>query len=152
LERQENTLKNNYADTVIATEFFEHISNIEKVLLEINRVLKKNGILYFTVPFIWPLHETPYDQYRYTPYSLSRHFKNSGFTKIKILPLGGYNATLAQILCIWLYNRQINPKYRLIHQIFYAIIKKLIQKDESLNTNILIDGSIPIGFYGYIQK
>lgn len=60
--------KDNTFDTVIATEFLEHYHETESIFLEIKRVLKPNGILFFTVPFLWPLHEVPYDEFRFTPF------------------------------------------------------------------------------------
>jgi ubiquinone/menaquinone biosynthesis C-methylase UbiE len=145
-------IKSNTVDTVISTEFFEHISNIEVVLKEIHRILKKGGVLFFTVPFIWPLHEVPYDQYRYTPYSLTRHFNNSKFLKIEILPMSGHNAALAQMLCIWLYKSQILQNNSFINLFFFLLINKLIQKDESITFNEYSNNSIPIGFYGVVYK
>lgn len=45
----------NYFSTIICNSSFEHIPNIDEVLKESARVLKKNGNMYFTVPTnIWP--------------------------------------------------------------------------------------------------
>ncbi|MEI6462679.1 MAG: methyltransferase domain-containing protein [bacterium] len=147
-------------DTIIATEFFEHIYNIEIVLKEIYRVLKKGGIFYFTVPFIWPLHETPYDEYRYTPFSLTRHLNKSGFKKITIKVLGNYYASLAQMLCIWIENVKNNTRSktkRFILEIFekcvlFPIIKFLLTKDKRINTGDYGENTMPTGFYGLIRK
>ena len=40
----------NYFSTIICNSSFEHIPNIDEVLKESARVLKKNGNMYFTVP------------------------------------------------------------------------------------------------------
>lgn len=89
-------------DCVMATEFLEHYAEPEKILNEIRRVLKPGGRFYATVPFIWNLHEIPYDEYRYTPYSLKRHLKNAGYENIEIKPLGGWNRSFAQMIGLWL--------------------------------------------------
>ena len=94
-------------DCAIATEVFEHCPELEVVLKEIWRVLKPGGILFFTVPFLWNLHEVPYDEYRYTPFSLQRHLKNSGFSTIEIKALGGWDASLAIILGLWTRRRYL---------------------------------------------
>ena len=75
---------------------------------EIHRVLKPGGLLFFTVPFLWPLHEVPFDQYRYTPYALERHLTNSGFRNIKLEAMGGWDASLGQMLGLWVRRRQMN--------------------------------------------
>jgi SAM-dependent methyltransferase len=153
-------LEDGEINTVIATELFEHLSNIEIVLEDIYRVLAKDGGLFFTVPFIWPLHETPHDEYRYTPYSLKRILEKAGFNDISITPLGGYNASLAQMLGIWIYNHRnkLNSifKKRLFEKfekcVLYPIIKKLLKKDSTLSTDSYGENSMPTGFYGYAKK
>lgn len=153
-------IENEKIDTIIATEFFEHISNIDSVLMEMNRILSKKGILFFTVPFIWPLHETPNDENRFTPYSLEKIFKKAGFREIKISPLGGYNASLAQMLCIWInnYRSEHFSRFRMflfkkIEKYFlYPIIEKLLNVDNKLNNNSYGENAMSTGFYGYARK
>src|SRR5689334_12356494 len=43
----------NSFDSVFATEVFEHVFNLDEILVEINRVLKKHGKLLITLPFVW---------------------------------------------------------------------------------------------------
>jgi len=92
-------------DSVIATEVFEHCPDPETVMKEIWRVLKPGGILFFTVPFLWNLHETPNDEYRYTPFSLERHLAQAGFSHIEINAMGGWDAALAQMIGLWTRRR-----------------------------------------------
>ena len=66
-------------DGVLASEVFEHVFDIDASLREIHRVLKPGGYLLITCPFIWPLHEEPYDYARYTPYALETILANAGF-------------------------------------------------------------------------
>lgn len=48
---------NNYFMTIVCNSTFEHITNLPQVLSETSRVLKKGGMLYFTVPTdIWPTY------------------------------------------------------------------------------------------------
>ena len=75
-------------DCVIATELFEHLPHPEQVFREIHRVLKPHGLLFFTIPFLWPLHDVPNDQYRYTPFSLTRLLCSAGFTEINLKSMG----------------------------------------------------------------
>jgi len=153
-------LTSNTVDSIIATEFFEHISNIDQILLECFRVLKRNGIIFFTIPFLWPLHETPHDQYRYTPYSLERLLKNAGFRNITIKTLGSYHASLAQMICIWLNGvmmdiHNITKKRIFIFTqklVFYPIIRYLLKKDCTLNSSFYGENTMSPGFYGYARK
>jgi SAM-dependent methyltransferase len=94
-------LEDNSVDSALATEVLEHCPEPEVVLKEAWRVLRPGGALFLTVPFLWPLHGVPYDEYRYTPFALRRHLENAGFEHIKLEALGGWNASLAQMLGLW---------------------------------------------------
>jgi len=52
----------NSFDTIISTEVLEHCPEPEVFLYEVFRVLKKGGVFFFTVPFLWNLHEVPHDE------------------------------------------------------------------------------------------
>ncbi len=104
--------KDNEFDTIFATEVFEHIHDLDFALIEIYRVLKKGGSLFFTVPYIWTLHETPNDEYRYTPFALEKKFKKAGFSEINIFATGGWNASLAQMLGLWVRRKPLSKKKR----------------------------------------
>ena len=41
-------------DSAFGTEVLEHCPDPESVIKEIYRVLKPGGVLFFTVPFLWP--------------------------------------------------------------------------------------------------
>lgn len=59
-------------DVVLATEILEHLHSPHRAIAEFYRVLKPGGLLLLTTRFIFPLHETPVDYFRYTKYGL-RH-------------------------------------------------------------------------------
>ena len=59
-------IPSNSIDCIILTEVLEHLYEPQKVLKELNRILKPHGKLIGTVPFAQFEHEEPYDYYRYT--------------------------------------------------------------------------------------
>jgi SAM-dependent methyltransferase len=54
-------LPDNAVNCALATEVLEHCPDPGNVLREMNRVLKPGGWVLITVPFLWPLHDVPYD-------------------------------------------------------------------------------------------
>ena len=116
-------LQNETVDSAMATEVLEHSFYPHETLSEIFRVLKKDGVFFFTVPFIWPLHEVPYDAYRYTPFSLKILLENAGFEKIEIKSLGGWHASFAQMLGLWVTESPLK-KYQ--KKLAFKFAKKLI--------------------------
>ncbi len=105
-------LEDSTVDCAIATELFEHLPDLGSVLKELFRVIKPGGILFFTVPFLWPLHDSPHDEYRYTPFSLKRALQQSGYTNVDIAALGGWDASLAQMIGLWLKRRPMDTANR----------------------------------------
>ena len=117
-------------DCAMATEVLEHCPYPEKTLTEICRVLKPEGTLLITVPFIWMLHEVPYDEHRYTPFALKRLVESSGFKIIELNALGGWNASLAQFIANWLYYSEGNRTLRRVAKIlFFPFFKALLKSD-----------------------
>jgi SAM-dependent methyltransferase len=117
-------------ESAMATEVLEHCPDPDIVLSEIWRVLKPNGILFITVPFLWPLHDVPYDEYRYTPFSLSRHLRRAGFESIEITALGGWSAALATMIGLWVQRSPMAVMRRRILQVLlFPLYRRLIRWD-----------------------
>ncbi len=75
--------ENESFDNVFTSEVIEHISNIDEIFDEINRVLKKGGLFFVTTPFLWNENETPYDYARYTSFGLKALLEKHGFEVIE---------------------------------------------------------------------
>lgn len=142
---------NNF-ETVISTEVLEHCKTPEIYLSEVNRVLKKEGVFFFTVPFLWPLHETPNDYYRYTPFSLKELLVNAGFKNIELKALGGYDASLSVMLGLWLkrHLRSKAFKIKLLKHMLLPVIKWLIKRDQCPQS--FNEGQMITGIYGLARK
>jgi SAM-dependent methyltransferase len=139
-------------DSAMATEVLEHCPEPEITLRETLRVLKPGGILFFTVPFLWNLHEVPHDEYRYTPFSLERHLLNAGFTQIEINATGGWHASLAQMLALWVRRAPMREgtKKRMAW-VLKPWIKRLLKKD-AMTAVKFKEGQMITGLYGFAVK
>lgn len=108
-----------YFDNVFSSEVFEHVFNIDELLCEINRVLKRGGKLCFTCPFVWDEHEHPYDYARYTSFAIEHMLLSNGFKLIKHSKSSGYFETIMQMLSNYIYQH-FSPKNYM--QIFFIPI------------------------------
>lgn len=143
---------NDSFDCAFGTEVLEHCPEPEVILKETYRVLKTGGTFFFTVPFLWPLHEVPNDAYRYTPFSLERHLHNSGFKDVQIKATGGWHAAMAQMMGLWIKRSGISSKKRKwLSFIIKPIIKSLIKKDQPEKVKFK-EGQMITGLYGFAKK
>jgi ubiquinone/menaquinone biosynthesis C-methylase UbiE len=102
-------------DSLLCTEVLEHVFNIEELLKEFNRVLKKGGIALITTPFMWEEHEMPYDFARYTTPALIHLYKKHGFDVIHNFKTGNYVEVIFQFSLNYIKN--ILPENKMIRQI-----------------------------------
>ena len=140
---------NSSFDCAIATEVLEHVPDTLRYLSEIHRILKPSGTFFFTTPFLWPLHEIPHDEYRFTPYAMERLLREAGFVNSNIQPLGGWHASMAQMLGLWLRRSPMNRYQRRILSIMlFPIYKQLIKTDKKGN----FDAKMITGIAGRAYK
>ncbi|MGR9105940.1 MAG: class I SAM-dependent methyltransferase [Gammaproteobacteria bacterium] len=93
-------LEDHRFDTVICTQVFEHIENIAFSFEEIKRVMKPNGVLILSVPFIYNEHGIPQDYRRFSYYGVHGLLeKDFDITCIK--KQGGIGSTIAVLFLNW---------------------------------------------------
>jgi len=85
-------------DTVISTQTVEHVEDHQGLVSEAYRVLKKDGYFIVSGPMYWPLHEEPYDFFRFTKYGFTYILEKAGFKVISIESNGGKWAVAGQAL------------------------------------------------------
>lgn len=70
-------------DSVVANEVLEHVFNPEQFLNEVARVLRPQGLVLMTLPFVWDEHEQPYDFARYSSFGVKALLQRHGFEIIE---------------------------------------------------------------------
>ncbi len=78
------------ADTIISLSVMEHLREPQVFLGEAHRILRRGGAMILQVPFMWGVHEAPYDYYRYTQFGLRHLFEKAGFTDICVYAQTGF--------------------------------------------------------------
>jgi len=89
-------IKSESIDVVNAIELFEHVENPQKGLKECYRVLKQDGIMILSAPFLYPIHADPYDFQRWTETKWQSELKKVGLKIQKIEVMGRFFTVLME--------------------------------------------------------
>lgn len=82
-------------DAVVCNQVLEHVFEPDAFVMEIARVLKSDGRLLLTVPFVWDEHEQPRDYGRYSSYGLAALLRRNGLEIVE------HRKTIADIRIIF---------------------------------------------------
>ena len=91
-------------DWIVASEVFEHVFNPDEFLAEACRVLKPEGGLLMTAPFVWDEHEQPCDYARYSSFGLKFIIEKHGFKVVKQRKTVGDIRVIFQLINTYLYK------------------------------------------------
>tara|TARA_Y100000590_G_scaffold213372_1_gene241760 strand:- start:23875 stop:24522 length:648 start_codon:yes stop_codon:yes gene_type:complete len=75
-------------DNVVIFNVLEHLSDLKKALKNTNLLLKKNGKIIGSTPFLYRIHGAPKDYSRYTKDFIKISLKQSNYKNIKVKELG----------------------------------------------------------------
>jgi SAM-dependent methyltransferase len=118
-------------DSLLSNQVFEHVFNPNQFLKEANRVLKIDGLLLMTVPFVWDEHEQPYDYARYSSFGLKHILSENGFEIVE--------------------QRKSNNGIEVIFQLVNAYIYKIVlTKNRYINILITLILMAPVNIIGLV--
>jgi len=80
-------ISKNSFDSVIFFNIMEHLLDIQNAKKQVHKILKKNGTLIGSTPFLYRFHGAPSDYYRFTKPFFENFFKGE-FKSVKIYNLG----------------------------------------------------------------
>lgn len=75
-------------NVVLCTEVLEHVPRPERLMAEVQRILKPRGKFILSVPHLSRLHEEPCDYYRFTRHGLQFLLEQNGFSVLEIVSTG----------------------------------------------------------------
>jgi len=88
-------------DTVLCSEVLEHVSDPDRALSEIARVLRGNGHAIISVPFLARLHEEPEDYQRLTEHGLRVLCDRAGLKVDELQVTGSLGSFLGHLGATW---------------------------------------------------
>jgi len=119
-----------YFDVCLCNQTLEHTKNVHGAIAEMKRVVKKDGLLLVSIPFLYPEHACPWDFYRFTRFGLQEIF--SGFEITSITSSSWYASSLA-FYCNMLFThgalmRKIASPLFLVLNVLWVTIDRFFTK------------------------
>lgn len=108
-------------DSAVANQVFEHVFNPEEFLEEINRILKPQGTLLLSVPFVWDEHEQPYDYARYSSFGIKHLFEKHGFEIVEHIKSINDARVIFQLINCYTYKKAL-PQNVILKALFAFIL------------------------------
>lgn len=112
--------KDNSFDGVWIQAVLEHVLEPNKVVSEIYRVLKKDGIVYAETPFMQQVHEGAYDITRFTVVGHRYLFKN--FSTIKIGGIDGVGTVMTWSIYYFFWSIFRSRIFAKLFYLFFSLI------------------------------
>jgi SAM-dependent methyltransferase len=139
-------IEDNHFDTILATDVLEHISNPKLFISESARLLKPKGKLILAVPFLYKIHEAPYDYYRYTEYALRDFMDKNSLKTIVLEPYGGTPEIILDII-----SKHV-VKYKLLSFLYLNTCKIALNTSFLKNYSQKTAQEFPLGYCLVAEK
>jgi len=142
---QSLSLKDNNFDTILCLEMLEYVEKPMQSLLELSRVLKKDGCLILSIPFMCRF-DTEHDFWRISDHGLKLLLKNAGLTLQVILKQGGPFSVMAGIIKLLVHSLTCYRMKLIIAAFIYAPVTLLIKIDNCLSRFVPGSGTLSTGY------
>ena len=100
-------------DAVLIINLLEHIYDYGNLIKDSVRILKPRGSVVIVVPFLYYIHSSPRDYFRYSKQALEKIMKENGFTNIEIEEIG---------------DGAFSSAYNLVHRFFPAFVNFFLER------------------------
>lgn len=137
-------------DTIIISDVLEHIAEPHALWAEMARILKPGGKILLSVPFLYKIHEAPYDYFRYTEYALRNYAAKHNLNVVELESFGGLPLVLTDLCAKML------VKIPLIGNTLSSVIQSLCLWFITTRWGKRISASTgkayPLGYFMVVQK
>lgn len=129
-------------DMALLCEVLEHLPSPGAVLAEACRILKPEGTLVLSAPFLYAAHPDPADYQRWTTDRISKALAAAGFKPGRITKMGGFGAVIYDMAVVLWCNTRWRRFLRLIRPVF-ALMERLNLGDPE---------KVTTGYFALAQK
>lgn len=136
-------------DSILLSSVLEHIPTPWTLCEEIHRILRPSGKLLMNVPFLYWLHETPHDFYRYTEYALERMLGEAGLKIVVLESTGGAPVVLTDVFCKSVVKM---PGASLFNAVAQSAMSGLLSTRLGKRLNKRSERLMPNGYFVVAQK
>ena len=128
-------------------EVLEHTKNPINAIQNLHEIIDENSYVMLSTPFIFHIHDEPYDFFRFTKYGLEILFQN--FKEVVIKPRNGWFETILVLFVRLRMERNILSK--MIGNLF-ILIYFLLTPITYLLQSIIKSEKITTGYFVYAKK
>ncbi len=100
-------------DAVLMINLLEHIYNYDNLLKDSARILKENGSIVMVIPFLYYVHSSPRDYFRYSKQAIEKMMKENGFAGVQIIEIG---------------EGAFSAAFNLVHRFFPAFVNFFLER------------------------
>lgn len=135
-------------DAVVTLNTLEHIYDVKQALAELLRVLRPEGRIIITVPFLFRIHGHPDDFFRATPSWWSKTLNLVGFTAIAVTPLlWGPMSTSVSVVDTPAPLRRLRLHGALLLDLLYAVLRYPADEQRYVGPVGAAICNAPLGFF-----
>ncbi|MFQ5647385.1 MAG: methyltransferase domain-containing protein, partial [bacterium] len=127
LDITRGTVKDKSIDVVNAIEVFEHVEEPEKGLRECHRILKEDGLMIVSAPFLFPIHAPARDFQRWTEGKWKKELEIAGFKIEKFETMGYFFTVLMDMIASFI--RQLPLLTGCMFKLLYPFMNLLVGLD-----------------------
>ena len=111
------------ADTVLSTSVLEHIWRHDILWSEMARIVAPGGKVILGVPFLYQLHEEPFDFFRWTRHALTKACEQNDLHVVELTAYGGGLDVLAD-LSLKLWARRTRHGLKVANKVSFLLLEK----------------------------
>jgi SAM-dependent methyltransferase len=115
-------------DIINAIQLFEHVEKTGQALKQCYRVLKKDGVLILSVPFLFPVHPDPCDFVRWTEDKWKNELDILGFKIEKFKIMGRFFTVLADMERVFI--KSMPRIFKWPFYLFYPLLDLITKLDK----------------------